>query len=416
MRQNPRLQQLRCMLCGQQLEPPQEFLYTCPTCGPMGTLEMLYDYEALALDWKQRQGRGLERYASWLPIGHSQALPPLLVGDTPLSRVDRLGRQLGLHHLFIKEDQRNPTASFKDRASAVVVAAARDRGIELITGASTGNAASSLAGLSASVGLRNVIFVPHTAPDAKIVQLLVYGADVLLVSGTYDDAFELSLEATRQFGWFNRNTGYNPVTVEGKKTVSLEIFEQLPEVDAVFVSVGDGCIIGGIGKGFQDLHRSGLLPRLPRLFGVQAAGSSVLSKAFAAGQLVAEPGACTYADSICVGEPRVAHHALSVVRASGGNFVVVSDDEIREAQILLARQSGIFAEPAGAAGVAGLRQALEKGWISAHDRVVSVVTGHGLKDVRGALSAVRQQAHRISSDPAQLCDELARCQLLSEAR
>jgi len=416
MHQNPHLRQLRCTLCQRTFEPGDEFIYSCSACGPMGTLEMLYDYQALAHQWPGRKGQGLVRYAAWLPISGPQALPPLLVGDTPLCRVDRLAASLGLQHLYVKEDHRNPTASFKDRASAVVVAAARDRGIELITGASTGNAASSLAGLSASLGLRNVIFVPHTAPDAKIVQLLVYGADVLLVNGTYDDAFELSLEATRRFGWFNRNTGYNPVTLEGKKTVSLEIFEQLPEADAVFVSVGDGCIIGGIGKGFQDLHRAGLLARIPRLYGVQAAGSSVLSKAFRAGQLVAEPGAFTYADSICVGEPRVAHHALSVVRASGGNFVVVSDDEIREAQLHLARMSGIFAEPAGAAAVAGLQRALEQGWISPTDRVVTVITGHGLKDVRGALSAVRHQAHRISSDPALLAEELTRCQVFSAAR
>lgn len=416
MHHNPSLLELRCTLCGKGLQPSEEILYTCPMCGPMGTLEMLYDYEALACHWARREGQGLGRYVHWLPIRQVATLPPLLVGDTPLSRVDRLGHALGLQHLFVKEDQRNPTASCKDRASALVVAAARDRGIDLITGASTGNAACSLAGLSASVGLRSVIFVPQTAPDAKVVQLLIYGADVLLVSGSYDDAFELSLEATRQFGWFNRNTGYNPMTLEGKKTIALEIFEQCPEVDAVFVAVGDGCVLGGLGKGFQDLHRAGLLPRLPRLFGVQAAGSSVLSKAFAAGQLLPDPGVCTYADSICVGAPRVAHHALSVVKASEGNFVVVSDDEIRDAQRWLARQTGIFAEPAGAASVAGLRRALEQGWIGASERVVSVVTGHGLKDVRGALSAVRQQAHRISSDPAQLCEELRRCQLLSAAR
>lgn len=409
MKRNPLVQSLRCAACCRLIPACGEFLYTCPKCGPSGTLEVIYDYSGLAECWLRVQAsgeRGLRRYASWLPIQSADSLPPLLVGDTPLTRVPRLSEALGLPRLWIKEDQRNPTGSLKDRASAAVIAAARDRNIGLITAASTGNAASSLAGLSASVGLRSVIFVPVNAPEAKLIQLLVYGAEVLLVNGTYDDAFELSLEATRQFGWFNRNTGYNPFTLEGKKTVSLEIFEQLPQVDAVFVSVGDGCIIAGIGKGFVDLHRAGLLPKLPRLYGVQAHGSSVLSKAHRHGFLEAEPGACTYADSICVGEPRVAHQALRVVKESGGQFLTVSDDEIRSAQLQLARLTGIFAEPAGAASVAGLSKALEAGWIHPDEKIISVVTGHGLKDIRGAISAVRSHAVQISRQPSQLADQL----------
>ena len=409
MKRNPTVQSLRCAVCCGVIACCSEFRYTCPKCGPAGTLEVLYDYDRLAESWLRVQAsgeRGLRRYASWLPIQSADSLPPLLVGDTPLTRVPRLSQALGLPNLWIKEDQRNPTGSFKDRASAAVIAAARDRSIGLITAASTGNAASSLAGLGASVGLRTVIFVPATAPEAKVIQLLVYGAEVLLVNGTYDDAFELSLEATRQFGWFNRNTGYNPFTLEGKKTVSLEIFEQLPEVDAVFVSVGDGCIIGGIGKGFLDLHRAGLLPKLPRLYGIQAAGSSVLSKAHLQGFLQAEPGASTYADSICVGEPRVAHQALHVVKESGGQYLTVSDDEIRFAQLQLAQLTGIFAEPAGATSVAGLSKALEAGWIRPDEKIISVVTGHGLKDIRGAISAVRSKAVQIGRNPDQLADQL----------
>ena len=409
MKRNPLVQSMRCAACCDSIPANGEFFYTCPKCGPSGTLEVLYDYQGLAENWLRVQAsgeRGLRRYASWLPIQSADSLPPLLVGDTPLTRVPRLSQALGLPNLWIKEDQRNPTGSFKDRASAAVIAAARDRSIGLITAASTGNAASSLAGLCASVGLRTVIFVPATAPEAKVIQLLVYGAEVLLVNGTYDDAFELSLEATRQFGWFNRNTGYNPFTLEGKKTVSLEIFEQIPRVDAVFVSVGDGCIIGGIGKGFQDLHRAGLLPKIPRLYGVQADGSSVLSKAHRHGVLKIEPAACTYADSICVGEPRVAHQALQVVKESGGQYLTVSDDEIRAAQLQLAQLTGIFAEPAGAAPVAGLSKALASGWIQPEEKILSVVTGHGLKDIRGAISAVRSKAVQIGRNPAQLADQL----------
>lgn len=409
MKVNPLLLQLRCSACSRTVDAPSGFQYNCPDCGPPGTLEMIYDYPGLARAWQRLTGgskRGLARYASWMPVRSADSLPPLLVGDTPLSRVHRLSAATGLPNLWIKEDQRNPTGSFKDRASAAVIGAARDRDINLITAASTGNAASSLAGLGASLGMRTVIFVPASAPEAKIIQLMIYGAEVMLVDGTYDDAFELSLEATRQFGWFNRNTGYNPVTLEGKKTVSLEIFEQLPEVDAVFVSVGDGCIIGGIGKGFLDLQRAGLMKKLPRLYGVQAVGSSVLSKAHLRGFLQAEPGASTYADSICVGEPRVAHQALNVVKCSQGNYLTVSDDQIRQAQLQLARTSGIFAEPAGATAVAGLVPALERGWIGPDDKVVAVVTGHGLKDIRGAISAVPQKACVISRQSAHLADEL----------
>lgn len=408
--------EMACCRCRHGYLPSDDFLYACPQCGPTGTLELKYCERLLAKAWERIRGssaRGMERYAEWLPISGPAALPPLLVGDTPLSRTRRLGDHLGLPNLWVKEDQRNPTASFKDRASAAVIAAARDRNIHLITAASTGNAAGSLAGLCASVGLRSVIFVPASAPEAKIVQLLIYGAEVLLVHGTYDDAFELSLEASRQFGWFNRNTGYNPLTVEGKKTVSLEIFEQLPEVDAVFVSVGDGCIIAGIGKGFHDLVRAGVLKKEPRLFGVQAEGSSVLSKAHRNnGEMVPEPGASTYADSICVGEPRVAHQALHAVKRSGGSYVVVSDQDIRDAQLLLARSSGIFAEPAGAAGIAGLKPALESGLIAPEDNVVVISTGHGLKDIRGAISAVQGSACAISREPRKLADELRRAGLV----
>ena len=209
---------LTCALCARQFPP--EFRYVCPECGPTGLLDFHYDYTAARASLEQLQRhptpRGLARYASVLPVQGPESLPGLLVGGTPLTPA----ASLGLPRLFLKEDNRNPTASFKDRASAVAIGVARDLHQPLITGASTGNAASSLAGLCASVGIRTVIFVPAAAPEAKVAQLLVYGATVLLVEGSYDDAFELSLEATRRFGWYNRNTGYNPTCLEGKKTVS----------------------------------------------------------------------------------------------------------------------------------------------------------------------------------------------------
>jgi threonine synthase len=283
---------------------------------------------------------------------------------------------------------------------------ARERGHQLITAASTGNAASSLAALAATVGMKTVIFVPERAPEAKVAQLLMHGAQVMMVEGSYDDAFELSLEATRRFGWFNRNTGFNPVCLEGKKTVSFEIWEDLDQQvpDAVFVSVGDGCIIAGVGKGFLDLYRMGLISKVPRLYGIQAEGSSVLTKAFSNGRICPDAGSGTYADSICVGQPRAATQALLRVRESQGAFFTVTDNQIRCAQVLLAREGGVFAEPAAATAMAGIAPALAAGLVQPHERVVVIITGSGLKDIRGAMTADTGQPVVIPADPARLVD------------
>lgn len=373
---------LDCTLCNRSFAP-DEARYTCPDCGHDGLLDPVYDYEQAARNFPDERATGIARYLSVLPVSQ---LPPILVGGTPLTHADRLAKELGLRHLYLKEDNRNPTSSFKDRASAVAIGAALDLGEKLICGASTGNAASSLAGLAASIGLRTVIFVPARAPRAKITQLLIYGANVLLVDGSYDDACDLALEATRRYGWYNRNTGFNPVCLEGKKTSALEMWEDFGRSvpDAVFVPVGDGCIIGGIGKGFSDLRKLGLSDRLPRLYGCQAEGSSVLSKAVD-GKFVAEPEAATVADSICVGYPRAASQALRAVSSSGGSWIVSSDDEILAAQVRLARFSGVFCEPASACAAAGLFQAVERGLVSPDERVVLLVTGSGLKDIEGAM-------------------------------
>lgn len=405
----------RCTHCGHRGETSIDYRYLCTddACGWLGNLDLEYDYAAarayfLGLN-RQPRPRGIERYLPLLPIARASSLPPIQVGGTPLTPAARLAGRFGLRELFLKEDNRNPSASFKDRASAVAIAVAREHGHSLITAASTGNAASSLATLSATVGLRNIIFVPERAPEAKVAQLLMHGAEVLMVEGTYDDAFELSLEATRRFGWFNRNTGFNPVCLEGKKTVSFEIWEDLDQQvpDAVFVSVGDGCIIAGIGKGFLDLQRMGLIDKVPRLYGVQAEGSSVLAKAFLCGTVSPDTGSGTYADSISVGQPRAATPALLRVRESGGSFLIVSDDQIRAAQVLLAREGGVFAEPAAATALAGLQPALAAGLVNPGERVVLVITGSGLKDIRGAMSANAGQPRHISADPGRLEEFLA---------
>jgi threonine synthase len=386
---------LKCMLCGAEYAA-NEVEYVCPKHGNEGILDVIYDYNAIRRHMSKEKladnhDYSIWRYADLLPIVNRQWIPNLQVGWTPLYAVPRLRAQMGLAHLYIKDDGRNPTASFKDRASAVGIVKARERGKDIMTAASTGNAASSLAGLAASVGLTTYIFVPERAPQAKVAQLLIFGANVIMVRGTYDQAFDLCLQASARYGWYSRNTAYNPYLSEGKKTAALEICEQLgwQPPDKVFVAVGDGCIIGGLWKGFKDLYALGFIERLPQLIGVQAEGSAVLVKAWQEGTETITPIVPnTLADSISVGVPRDAIKALRAVRESGGQFVAVSDEEILEAMRVLGRNAGIFAEPAGATGFAGLRKLLQRGQINPAERIVVLVTGNGLKDVQSAIQAV----------------------------
>jgi len=327
-----------------------------------------------------------------LPVEPDAVVPPLTVGGTPLYKTPRLAAGLGLQHVWVKDDGRQPTASFKDRASAMAIVKAQEVGAEIITTASTGNAAAALAGLAASVGYPTVIFVPASAPQAKIAQLLTFGATVMLVEGTYDDAFDLCLESADAFGWYNRNTGYNPYMSEGKKTVSYEICEQLGwnAPDVIFVSVGDGCIIGGVYKGLYDLLQLGWIDHMPRIIGVQAEGSNYLAQAWEKGEdVLTKPpiNARTVADSISAGLPRDRLKAMRAVRESQGAFVTVSDEEILTAIPELAQRTGVFAEPAGAAAYAGLRKAVELGLVSPQERIVVINTGSGLKDVTSAMKA-----------------------------
>ncbi|HYO87396.1 MAG TPA: threonine synthase, partial [Candidatus Limnocylindrales bacterium] len=304
-----------------------------------------------------------------------------------------LAADLGLVQAWVKDDGRNPTGSLKDRASALVVARAMEQGLDTVSAASTGNAAAALAGISASVGRTPIIFVPASAPEAKIAQLLVYGATVLLVEASYDEAFDLCMQLSIEQGWYCRNTGVNPFTAEGKKTVAFEIAEQLgwDVPDVVVVTVGDGNILAGVHKGFVDLHRLGWITRIPRLIGVQAAGSSPLVTAWETGQFAADMqpvDAQTIADSISAGLPRDRSKALRAVRETGGAFVAVPDDAILASIPALARLTGVFAEPAAAAVYAGCRKALEMGYIQPDERVLMLVTGSGLKDVRRAQESV----------------------------
>jgi len=295
--------------------------------------------------------------------------------------------------VWVKDDGRQPTASFKDRASAVAVVKANENNARIITTASTGNAAAALSGLCASIQQPNVIFVPKTTPQAKIAQLLVFGSRVILVEGTYDDAFELCLKAAKTYGWYNRNTGYNPYMTEGKKTAAYEICEQLGwhAPDRIFVSVGDGCIIGGLHKGLKDLMALGWIDKMPKLMGIQAAGSSYMYTAWKNDEdiLTKSPvNPQTIADSISAGLPRDRIKAMAAVKETGGEYMSISDDDILRAIPALARGAGVFAEPAGAASYAGFVSAVHQQMISSDEKIVVLNTGNGLKDVAGAMQAV----------------------------
>jgi threonine synthase len=394
-----------CSGCGRTFAP-DEVTYTCPHDG--ANLDVVLDLQAVGRTVSPRgisasAEASIWRYLPLLPVsdpGHLGS-PLRAVGWTPLFRAPRLAEQLGLKHLWIKDDGRNPTASFKDRASAVVVARAQAIGAGTVVTASTGNAGAALAGMAAAVSQPAVILAPKTAPPAKVAQLLVFGAKVFLVEGSYDQAFNLTLEAAESFGWYCRNTGYNPFTLEGKKTAAFEICEQLAagnpaaggpaggweSPDVILVSVGDGNIISGIHKGLRELSALDWIGSMPRLIGVQSEGSAAIFNAFQAGTEVITPvHANTLADSISVDLPRDGVRAVRAATRTGGSYLAVPDSAILQAIIDLGC-NGIFAEPAGATAYAGLVKAVEQGLISPNERVVVLVTGSGLKDVRAAMQA-----------------------------
>ncbi len=385
------LSDLVCVVCGREVAP--EGASTCPDCGLEGILDARYDLgraaRSMTPEALQQRAQDIWRYSELLPLHPDGRRPPQPVGWTPIIDAPRLAARLGIAGLALKDEGRNPTASFKDRASAVGVAHALQTGAATIACASTGNAASSLAGMAAGVGLPAIIFVPARAPLPKIAQLRIFGARVFRVDGTYEQAWDLCQAACERYGWYNRNCAVNPWLVEGKKTAGLEIAEQLRAdiPDWVVVSVGDGCTIAGVAKGLQEMHSLGFIPRVPRLLGVQAEGARPIVDAFAADRALQPVAAETCADSIAVGHPRNWRKAVQRVRSCGGSFVAVSDAQIYEALRSCARLAGVFGEPAGVAGIAGLARAREQGIVAADERALVVVTGSGLKDVDNALAA-----------------------------
>ncbi|MEX2099950.1 MAG: threonine synthase [Acidimicrobiia bacterium] len=387
----PFIDHLECTRCGRTyrrgLDGP------CPRCGPDGVLDIVFDVRAAGRSLNRRslktRARDIWRYRELLPVSAKGATPPLPVGWTPITSAPRLAAWAGVRTLLVKDEGRNPTASFKDRASVVACA-------------STGNAASSLAGAAAAVGLTAVIFVPEFAPEPKVAQLMIFGARVIRVKGSYDETWELCQRACARHGWYNRNAAVNPSLVEGKKTCGLEIGEQMgaEAPEWVAVSVGDGCTITGIWKGLGEMRALGFITHLPRMLGVQAEGARPLVDAFEGGGDMTPSAARTVADSICVGHPRNWRKALRAVRASGGALVAVPDEAILDAMRAAGQRAGLFGEPAGVAGLAGVRAAVEKGIIAGGESVLAVVTGSGLKDARTAMSAAGQPFTLAPTDDA----------------
>ncbi len=380
----------KCVKCGKEY-PATPDLTTCE-CG--GILDIVYDYAYIKTQLTKeklaaREDCSMWRYRELLPIEETTENTPLRVGNSPLYEEPRLASELGLKQLWVKDDGQNPTASLKDRASAMAVAKAREAGAKVIACSSTGNAASSLAGNAAAAGLKTYIFVPSRAPKGKVAQLMTFGATVISVEGSYEDTFELSKAAIEKWGWYNRNAAINPYLSEGKKTVSLEIMEQLnwQVPDYLAISVGDGCTIAGVWKGLKDLYAIGFIDKLPRLISAQAEGCCPLNRAIAEKKDWYPMEENTLADSIAVGVPRNADKALMAIRESNGIVVNVSDEEIMAAQKLLGRTCGVFGEPAGVTGTAGVKRLCEQGILGKNDTVVSVVTGNGLKDVANAIKA-----------------------------
>ena len=385
-----------CSICGEEYQP-EDVTYTCPADN--GILDVILDYQDLekrsTAELINEAEPSLWRYFPLLPVSNliGEGTTIRSAGWTPTFSPPQLKEDLGIKQLWVKDESSNPTASFKDRASAILVARAREIGAKVIVTASTGNAGAALAGMAAAVEQESVIFAPKTAPPAKIAQLLIYGAKVILVDDNYDAAYKLSLEATEEFGWYNRNTGYNPFTAEGKKTAAYEIWEQVllsTQLDrplCVFISVGDGNIISGIHKGFKDLYKIGQINQMPRIFGCQSTGSAAIYNAYQSGkEEIIAVSADTLADSISVNLPSDGLRALRAATQTNGAYVAVEDQSILIAISDLGKV-GIFAEPAGAAAMAGLKKALQDGLVGSDDPILVLNTGSGLKDVKAARQA-----------------------------
>jgi threonine synthase len=380
----------KCTDCGKEYDST-DTIYLCPVCSvqntsvtpPRGVLKTLYDYNKIKKNITGFKDLKNRNFIDLMPVEMAESMPRLRIGKTPLYTINKLNDTILPFHFHLKDDSQNPTYSFKDRASGIVSAYAKEKRYDVIVAASTGNAGSSLAGICASQGQKAIIIVPETAPAAKLTQIIMYGAVVVPIKGTYDEAFDLSIRATELFGWYNRNTAFNPLTIEGKKTVSFELFEEMgfKIPDRIFVPVGDGVIISGVYKGFEDLFLLDLIDKIPAIVAVQAEGSDNLVRNLNKKKFTIKKSS-TIADSISVDIPRNFNMAQRYILKYNGESLTVTDEEILEASAILSGNTGLFAEPAAATAFAGLLSYHRNGKIAAESDNVVLLTGSGLKDLK----------------------------------
>ncbi len=384
---------LRCRECGRTY--PAEALHVCDFC--FGPLEVTYDYERVAATISRERiesgPRSIWRYADLLPV-RDAAPVDLGAGFTPLVRADRLAAELGLGELWIKDDTANPTGSFKDRVVSVALTKARQLGFKVAACASTGNLANSVAAHAARAGMDSVVLIPHDLEKAKVTMTSVYGGRVFAVQGSYDDVNRLCAELTsEQPEWAFVNVNVRTYYAEGSKTLAFEVAEQLgwQAPDHVVVPIGSGSQLTKVAKGFAELYTVGLLDEEPsvRVSGAQAAGCSPVATAFAEGTDVIRPvKPDTIAKSLAIGNPADGWYALDTIRRSGGACAAVTDAEVLDGIRLLARTEGIFAETAGGVTIATLAKLAAEGVIRSDERVVAMITGHGLKTVEALADVV----------------------------
>jgi len=381
----------KCINCDAEYTQ-NDVKYLCPVCEatnsnnlpPKGVLKVIYNYDKLLKTHKKEVYKKIKenKFIDLLPINNIKSLPKLKVGDTPIYKINELDNSNLAFNFYFKDDSQNPSYSFKDRASAIVSAYAKENNINTIVAASTGNAGSSLAGICASQNQKAIILVPESAPIGKLSQIIMYGAKLIPVKGNYDDAFDLSIKATEKFGWYNRNTAYNPLTIEGKKTVSFEIFEQMNYKipDKIFVPVGDGVIISGVYKGFEDLLKLRIIEKIPQIIAVQSKNSDNLIRNINKTDFKIEKSN-TIADSISVDIPRNFYMAQDFLNKYNGKTITVMDNEILEASQKLSKNTGLFAEPAAATAFAGLLKLMNNKEIEKNSSNMVLLTGSGLKDI-----------------------------------
>ncbi len=381
----------KCDNCG-QIFPIDKDTMLCPNCREKSVKgKPLKGILKVQLPEKLKNSlssKGKFNIFDFLPV-EEKYFPSISVGNTPLIDAKNIQKDLDFDNIYLKFEGTNPTGSFKDRASYLVSAFAKKNNINEIVVASTGNAASSMAGIAAAAGQKSFIFMPENAPKAKLVQCLQYGAELIPINGDYDTSFDVSLEFSERTGFLNRNTAYNPLTIEGKKTVAFELYEQLigKDIDYLFLPVGDGVILSGVIKGFNDLKFLGAINKIPKIIGVQTEGSSFIYNAFYKDYFDLNYKAATIADSISVNVARNGYSAVKDLKSVEGELVVVSDDEILYSQSYLSRMSGIFCEPSSAAAFAGFLKIKKR--IAKDKNVVVLLTGHGLKDIDNALKSVK---------------------------